>query len=184
MQESRWIGVICGLIVVGYVAVSVAQARTSVRDTPAKESVCDGLKADGVTDGLYGLCVAYCEAKDCDLDGIEDLRGAKACERILENYNWLKLPGDPGLPCRTQCPCAGRTVDQVAWSADFTTAVCVTNFVGVILGQDQPFGLIGLDVLDDTCSVQDRIFEVTPEQAEACEASLRQIAANDGVNCN
>ena len=34
--------------------------------TPAEESVCDELHE--ATPGLFGLCVAYCEAQDCDFE--------------------------------------------------------------------------------------------------------------------
>ena len=45
-------------------AGNVASAQTPDGETPAEEQVCDPLRADGVTKGLYGLCVAFCEAHD------------------------------------------------------------------------------------------------------------------------
>jgi hypothetical protein len=44
--------------------VPMALAQTPDGETPAEEAVCDPLQADGVTKGLYGLCVAFCEAQD------------------------------------------------------------------------------------------------------------------------
>ncbi len=47
----------------GFAGVAVAQ--TPDGETPANEGVCDELLI--ATPGLYGLCVAYCEALECDL---------------------------------------------------------------------------------------------------------------------
>ncbi len=73
--------------------------------------VCDTLI--GATPGLYGLCVAYCEAHDADLLSELDVPN----RRILENYNQKKTESDPPMPCVQSdpdeppviCPC---------WSAD------------------------------------------------------------------
>jgi hypothetical protein len=94
-------------------------------ETPAEEDVCDELKY-GATKGLYGLCVAFCEAQDseCVPDyGAEDPYAG--CEmrdrRILENYNRKKKDGDPDMPCLPSagedpeyaCPCWGQ--DQLQY---------------------------------------------------------------------
>ena len=39
-------------------------AKTPDGNTPAQETVCDPLHEAGITKGLYGLCVAFCEAGD------------------------------------------------------------------------------------------------------------------------
>ena len=65
--------------------------------------VCDTLI--GATPGLYGMCVAYCEAHDADLLSELDVPN----RRILENYNKKKTESDPPMPCMQQevgeCPC-------------------------------------------------------------------------------
>lgn len=38
-------------------------AQTPDGTTPAEETICDGLEG-----AAFGLCNAYCEAKDCDLN--------------------------------------------------------------------------------------------------------------------
>ena len=77
-------------------------ASTPDGETPANEGVCDMLFNNGVTKGLYGLCVAYCEAQDLDEFGDEDPPNNK----ILENYNRKKQNSDPDMPCvRAPCPC-------------------------------------------------------------------------------
>jgi hypothetical protein len=82
---------------------------------PSEESVCDPLKADGVTKGLYGLCVAFCEAQDIasiSAPLTEDELGAIMANApsgiILESYNKKKTDSDPGMPCimaQAPCPC-------------------------------------------------------------------------------
>ena len=77
-------------------------------ETPAEEDVCDDLKF-GATKGLYGLCVAFCEAQDSDCvpdyDAEDPYAGCKMRDRrILDNYNRKKKDGDPDMPC---LPCAG-----------------------------------------------------------------------------
>ncbi len=86
----------------------VATAQTPDGETPAVEDVCDTLIV--ATPGLYGLCVAYCEAHDADLLSELDVPN----RMILENYNRKKTESDPAMPCvpdvaQASCPC---------WSAD------------------------------------------------------------------
>lgn len=83
--------------------------------TPAEETVCDQLKEDGITKGLYGLCVAFCEAQDIlDVstpitpEELESLKIDSPSSVILANYNKKKKDGDPDMPCvlvDEPCPC-------------------------------------------------------------------------------
>lgn len=91
-----------------------AFAQTADGQSPADESVCDPLTADGVSTGLYGLCVAFCEAQDfADAEvlltkaDLEELRNGLPSGRILDQYNDLKQDSDPSMPCivETDCPC-------------------------------------------------------------------------------
>ena len=52
------------IAVVMFMTASPVLAQTPDGDTPAVETVCDSLQEDGITKGLYGLCVAFCEAQD------------------------------------------------------------------------------------------------------------------------
>lgn len=75
-------------------------ASTPDGSTPANEGVCDVLR--GGTPGLYGLCVAYCEAQDLDLVGDKETPNNK----ILGNYRKKMQAGDPDMPCvKVPCPC-------------------------------------------------------------------------------
>jgi len=68
--------------------------------TPANEHVCDILQ--GGTPGLYGLCVAYCEAQD--MDPVAEPNPPN--NRILDNYNRKRQATDPEMPCvRSPCNC-------------------------------------------------------------------------------
>lgn len=93
-----------------------AFAQTPDGETPAFETVCDPLTS--ATPGLFGLCVAYCEAKDCNDDPVAlaecqaenpgDGWGTHSCScgRILDNYNSRRQAGDPEMPCiQDSCPC-------------------------------------------------------------------------------
>jgi hypothetical protein len=75
-------------------------ASTPDGETPANEGVCDVVQ--GGTPGLYGLCVAYCEAQDLDLVGDKEPPNTK----ILANYRKKMRAGDPDMPCvQVPCPC-------------------------------------------------------------------------------
>ena len=98
-----------------YLLSDCQPAQTPDGETPANEGVCDPLKADGITKGLYGLCVAFCEAQDhADASNaittadVEALLAAAPSGKILENYNKRKQATDPAMPCivvEEPCPC-------------------------------------------------------------------------------
>lgn len=74
---------------------------------PSQEDVCDVLNEAGVTPGLFGLCNAYCEAKDCD--GYPAGEEPRSCQRLLANYDRRASDFDPAMPCLSEpeptCPC-------------------------------------------------------------------------------
>ena len=107
---------ILGLLFVSLSMVGLtATASTPDGKTPAVETVCDPLMADGVTHGLYGLCLAFCEAQDIASEDypITDeelaiLQGTPPSGSILNAYNTLKIASDPDMPCivvDSICPC-------------------------------------------------------------------------------
>lgn len=104
------------LIALVALAGPAAFAQTSDGSPPSIETVCDPLQIrNGGTPGLYGLCVAYCEAQDCGTsleckeENPGDAWGAHSCgcSDVLTNYNDKKEPGDPDMPCiePEECPC-------------------------------------------------------------------------------
>ncbi len=73
-----------------------AFAQPPDKETPAAESMCNPLKADGVTKGLYGLCVAFCKAKG------HAEASSPSSQRLLDNYEKKRNEGtDPEMPCLT-----------------------------------------------------------------------------------
>ena len=75
-----------GLIVAG------AFAQTPDGRTPAEETVCTDA---GLSGAAFGLCNAYCEAQDCDVND------RPSCERLRENY--AKHTGTMVFPCDAFC---------------------------------------------------------------------------------
>ncbi len=109
--------------------------RTPDGTPPSEEDVCDDLKYG--TPGLYGLCIAFCEAHDCIPDYSLDNPYAnckKSDSRILANYKRKMRDGDPEMPClpgkhdseSNLCPCWSKAqlamfpykdqFDNVVWS--------------------------------------------------------------------
>jgi len=61
---------------------------------PATEHVCDDA---GLRGAAHGLCVAYCEANDCD-----QFPDKEACSRLRDNY--AKITGEDSFPCDETSP--------------------------------------------------------------------------------
>jgi hypothetical protein len=75
-------------------AVLAAGHGTPDQKPPSQEDVCD---AAGLRGAAYGLCVAYCEANDCD-----EFPDSNACDVLFENYT--KLTGEDSFPCDEATP--------------------------------------------------------------------------------
>ena len=186
------------LILVLYSAMTNAQ--TPDGETPANEGVCDQLV--GGTPGLYGLCVAYCEAQD-HTDAVPSDPPAR---KILDVYNKRRKIGDPEMPCiQAPCPC---------WSEDdldvtMPTLTACVDFIGdpqlqvdaLTISGPAPsslnaarFSVNNTSATIDHClfvvqqsglpnSGISRILTITKEDGEICEASIRDHAASLGVPC-
>jgi hypothetical protein len=72
----------------------ISFAQTADGYTPAVEEDCDNLNG-----ALYGLCVAYCEAMDCDSDFPN--ADQSACDHVFGNYmdKAAALGADEIPPC-------------------------------------------------------------------------------------
>ena len=102
------------IIVLLMFALPVA-AETPDGQTPAEETVCDPLRDDGITKGLYCLCVAFCEAQDVaerttplTPEALDALKIEVPSGRILGNYNKREQESNPDMPCvlvQESCPC-------------------------------------------------------------------------------
>lgn len=152
-------------------------ALTPDGETPANEGVCNVLQ--GGTPGLYGLCVAYCEAQDLDLVGDKETPNAK----ILANYRKKMQAGDPDMPC-VQVPCPCWSAEQLANVGATATPTCnsTTSVAAVSLVQPGIAQRAVADLSSNVCRFTDttttpRIsvrFNITAEEAQSC---YNQIAS-------
>lgn len=195
---------------------SISVAQTPDGTTPADEGICDGLV--GSTPGLYGLCVAYCEAQDLDTLEPSDPSSPQQSpsRRILENYRNKMAPGDPDMPCvRAPCPCwsdpeledlfrdadacwdlnTGALSDRVSgsrirsnlqprpnnplWLVHTDIAGATHNFGG----QNEFSQCFIFDRNDDFSLNFRRVQRITEYEFYSCDASIRQLASNIGLNC-
>lgn len=176
---------VAAILAVGLIAQSPAMATTPDGETPANEGTCDVLKTNA-TPGLYGLCVAYCEAQDLDTFDKEP-PGTK----ILENYNKKKTATDPAMPCiKIPCPCwtdaelASITSDNIASSCNRTSTKTqiVDNSTKTHFAEaDTAVGLercryIDLNVLPTVV----RTFKITAPEAAGCRAAVEAACAAVG----
>lgn len=148
-----------------------AMAQTADGETPANEGVCNVLQ--GHTPGLYGLCIAYCEAQDLDLVGDKETPNNK----ILNNYRKKMQAGDPDMPC-IQVPCPCWNAEQLANVGATATPTCNLSASNAMVSLTQP-GILQRAVADiaanvcrftDTTTVP-RIslrFNISAEEAQSC----------------
>lgn len=151
---------------------------------PSEETVCDGL-----TGAAYGLCTAYCGAMDCDSG--DPQASQRACDRVGENF--ARITG--GAPPCT-CPCVGRIPDFIeALNGDFGLTACIgfslagfSDFVA--LQTADPVRFPGSQtVIPGSYGFCGFAFgpggdlQITFEEAEACNALIRQKGAEAGLSC-
>ncbi len=185
------------------VAGSAAYAQgTPDGETPANEDVCDELIES--TPGLYGLCVAFCEAQDCeatfDPDSGEvtfdpDCKPSSA--KLLANYNKRMAPDDPSMPCVNVvlggCPC--WTEDELDLVADAPSPMCfLFPASSNLFGLDEETGtpdIVQATPGEDDMSAQCFYLESSPAashrmdissaQFTDCEASIIAECASRGL---
>ncbi len=77
--------------VIGTPALALAYGDgTPDQQPPAEEQICD--PAAGLRGAAYGLCVAYCEANDCEIQPDKH-----ACSVLLQNF--MRITGETSVPC-------------------------------------------------------------------------------------
>ncbi len=96
-------------------ALSPGQALAQERNG----TVCDVLEAPGVTQGLLPLCEKYCKKEiRCPASSAGAKAMSRRCkppkQKWLDQYNALRTPTDPPMPCvkSPECPC--WTQDEIA----------------------------------------------------------------------
>lgn len=163
-------------------------AKTPDGFTPAVEDVCDVLI--GRTPGLYGLCVAYCEAQDCD---IAAARSAQ-CKRtppskpILRNYNKKMRVGDPAMPClappQAECPCITEEEGVItSWNQ------CTIDNNNDLLAEGNLGETFSIETFANGGGICTFAYEIERSanldagQVQACTALIEQEVMADGISC-
>ncbi len=119
----------------GILASGPGLAQAPDGETPAEEMVCDQLK--GGTPGLYGLCVAYCEAQDFEEMLQQAKAGGNPGGKILDRYRAKMTASDPDMPCIVSAStCPGFDIDVC--TGDIVTLSCqiqIFNVANLFSGQ-------------------------------------------------
>lgn len=168
----------CMTLIVGLGLLSPVVASTPDGETPANEGVCDTLK--GGTGGLYGLCVAYCEAQDLDSFDKEPPR-----TKILENYNKKKQAGDPDMPClQVPCPCWSDAELASIGEDGFAMCTAGTNSLQILnttAGAPRQEASADTTIGRERCRYRFlgtprviRSFTITPDEAQSCFSQVEQ----------
>ena len=155
--------------------------------TPATEDVCDPLKADDVTKGLYGLCVAFCEAPGHagELASIKSQGGRAAVEsssplgRILAKYDKIKQASDREMPCLADANSAPDPVpvpEPVAPSCPCWTAAEANAIDGVLSdGSTIAAGWPAPTSSSSACSADAEMPYIQEANNDATEVSYIQV---------
>jgi len=188
MIKNTLLNMVAAALLTGLTFVSgSAMAQTPDGSTPANEGVCNVLQASGVSPGLYGLCVAYCEAQDLD-----SFDKAPPNTRILANYNKRKQASDPSMPCvKPVCPC-WTSAEMATITSDSMAAACIrgTNTIQIIDNVSPTrFADIDTSSTRERCRFIDltispaivRSFTITPENAQACLADVQAACSVTGL---
>ena len=158
-----------------------AFAQTPDAETPANEGVCNVV--EGGSPGLYGLCVAYCEAQDLDAEG-----KAPPSEKILANYRKRMGPGDPDMPC-IQKPCDCWSSAELESMTSDGLAACFTQtdkdgnptYASLTDNGVKNYASVNLlDAMNPFCIYTDagvnpvvsRQFWIKPENAKSCLSQI------------
>lgn len=130
----RWLAV---LFVGALVAFPVTVGQTPDEETPSEEEACDKYEGEGAR---YGLCIAYCEAQDCEGLKLDPI----SCRNIEQNFiDWSKKKGyavgrkDQPIDCSVViCSkedivfCGGREQDCLDPETGDCERICTSEFVG------------------------------------------------------
>lgn len=163
------------ILVAGIAGIAGAQANppetfgTPDGLPPSLEEVCDM-----TTGAAHGLCVAFCEAMDCETD--EPQASERACTRVGDRF--VQITGELP-PCLRSCPCwEPEDLNSITADNQLPFNSCNTSFFATVIQNDGFTGVEGGFATDSgLCLTRDLPpfgIAVTPEEFETCTA---QIAA-------
>lgn len=156
-----------------------ALAQTPDGMPPANETICNGESG-----AAFGLCNAYCEAMDCELD--EPQASATACSRVRTKFQ--NITGHD-LPC--ECPCNDPAVSQLFFdivAGEVPLDGCFTNYfeleTGVLVTAGFPIAAAGTVNGEGICAALDgQASPLPPGQGASCADLLEQAAVAQGLAC-
>jgi hypothetical protein len=182
-QNRAWkSAALAGVLMVASAGMATAQFGTPDGIPPALEEVCDM-----TTGKANGLCVAYCEAMDCD--SASPNANAHACENVAANYT--RVTGQT-LPCIRTCPCWEEAELQSVTAVNQGTgsscvaggfgpgSVVIQNFPGSTPGVEGGFAVVP----GGSCFTRDLppgFLQITAAEAEACGQQIRDRCAAIGT---
>jgi len=175
-MKSISFGLMGAFFIAGIAISAPAMAETPDGTTPANETVCDGLKTNA-TPGLYGLCVAYCEAQDLDIVGDKETPDNK----ILANYRKRMQSGDPDMPCiKVPCPCWSdaelAAITSRAGNGDSLSCVSSSTTAQIRNNTNLQFATADIGRQPPLCRITDtttlprisRRYDITSVEAQSC----------------
>lgn len=162
----------------------IALFSTSIH--AGQSELCEPLKADGVTKGLYGLCVAY------------HASGA-GNQVVLDNYNRKKTPSDPVMPGTEPeeetllCRCWNTlTAEDIGTTEGLAPSACVLSTDADLISYDNfddPENTLSefLFVSAGYCSYSNSVTgandppieDLTDEEEDQCRVEVLGLAERD-----
>lgn len=196
-------------LIVGILISVVSMAQPTNHRTPTNESVCNGLI--GQAPGLYGLCVAFCEAQDCTAtynsttgEMVYDAKCKPSSSKLLENFNNVAGEGGPTMPCVNglrensadetvegiQCPC--WTEAELDYIADGQSIFCKSpslygydgtnyNQIDFASASFTASGSAATCFYNENSPPTTRYQEITDEQFNACQISVYNECLSRGM---
>ena len=108
---------------------------------------------NGLSGQAFGLCNAYCEAEDCDVNP------KQSCERLRKNYEIIT--GSPVFPCDIPPSC--KELNPTQEQIDAAVAEAISDI-------DNPWGKIGdFQLLLDRIEIKLRCYLLEPADAASAQ---------------
>lgn len=168
---------------------------------------CRVLQESGVSKGLYGLCVAFCEAHACvpDFAAEDPFAGCRpGDEKLLRKYEARMRPGDPAMPClpvAAECPCWSQAdldalpdIGPLTFDAGLRCDSLATQLLlfGLTPTGNESFGLAAVvpdesscqyGRVDDAGEVFTTVDGLSAGEAVACAADVVAAGEARGLTC-
>jgi hypothetical protein len=181
-----------------------AHRHSQTTSALSNPGICDTLKGSGITPGLLGLCVAYCQALNCPDASAGAAAMSAQCKtadsQLLANYNKLKMASDPGMPCvqpPSTCPCwTGPEIAKVGFaftphlvdlfSNVFSSSTISVSSLALVENRypatdDFPYGAYQVAEVDQNSQAGDRCFYAHADFAPgAPQPTVRSLPISPG----